>query len=237
MTQMEIMTAYKEKMSPIKSTGRKVVVLLSGGMDSTTLVYYMRNLGHEVYPITFDYGQKHSKELTSAEKTCKKLELSYKFVEIGLGDIAPSALTRIDIKIPHGNYDEESMKVTVVPNRNMVFLSLATAYAIGIGAEKVAYAAHSGDHAIYADCRPAFIDVMKEAIYLCSDDEVVLNTPFEFIDKVEILKIGQTLGVDYSLTWSCYEGGELACGRCGTCRERLEAFEKVGIEDPISYKE
>ena len=234
---METRTIPKLDLTLMKPN-RKVVVLLSGGMDSTTLVYYMRNLGLEVYPISFYYGQKHhERELEAAYSTCSKLGLRYKLMDIDLDEVAPSALTRSDIEVPHGHYDEESMKLTVVPNRNMVFLALATAYAIGIGAKNVAYAAHSGDHAIYADCRPAFIGAMKEAITLCDDSGVSLDTPFEFMDKAKILRIGGTLGVDYSLTWSCYEGQELACGKCGTCSERLEAFKLVGITDPIKYKE
>lgn len=240
---MDTMTAYKVKLQTHKIEDfpllgpKKVVVLLSGGMDSTTLAYYMKNLGREVYPITFFYGQKHQKELEMAYKTCEKLGLTYKLKDIDIDELAPSALTRKDIEVPEGHYEAESMKLTVVPNRNMVFLSLATAYAIGIGATEVAYAAHSGDHAIYADCRPVFVEAMREAILLCDDVGIYFRTPFIYLDKKDILEIGQTLGVDYSLTWSCYRGGELACGLCGTCVERLEAFSKLGIEDPIKYKE
>jgi len=215
----------------------KTVILLSGGMDSTTLVYYLRNLGREVYPISFSYGQKHTLEVGAARFTCIKLGLPHKVLELKvLGEIAPSALTRPKIEIPEGHYEAESMKLTVVPNRNMVFLALATAYAIGIGAREVAYAAHSGDHTIYPDCRPAFIEAMSEAISLCDDSNPSLLTPFKQMDKASILRLGLTLGVDYSLTWSCYKGGTKACGKCGTCVERLEAFNKVGEKDPIEYE-
>lgn len=231
---MEVITQTKKEPFPkVQETG-KVVVLLSGGIDSTTLVYYMLNIGKEVFPISFYYGQKHNKEVDAALHTCKKLGIPLKIANIDiLGKLAPSALTRSDIKVPYGSYDEESMKATVVPNRNMVFLSLATAYAIGIGASEVTYAAHSGDHAIYADCRPAFIESMRGAIQLCDDSEVYLRTPFEFLDKADILEAGIKLGVDYSLTWSCYEGGEKPCNRCGTCIERAEAFGKLGLVDPL----
>jgi len=206
-------------------------------MDSTTLVYYMKNLGREVYPISFNYGQKHKNEVSVALATCAKLDLPLEIVMLdALGQLVPSALTRHSIEIPEGHYEAESMKLTVVPNRNMVFLALATSYAIGIGAEEVAYAAHSGDHAIYADCRPPFIRAMREAISLCDDSSPSLITPFELLSKADILVIGQRLGVDYSLTWSCYKGGTKACGKCGTCVERLEAFSKVREKDPIEYE-
>jgi len=234
---VEIQTKLKMEDLPLKKSIGKVVVLLSGGIDSTTLVYYMRDRGYKVYPISFYYGQKHKKELDFADLTCQKLNLSFKAFNINiLRELAPSALTRKDIEVPKGIYNEETMKITVVPNRNMVFLALATAYAIGLGIREVAYAAHSGDHAIYADCRPAFIEAMRKTIELCDDSKVSLSTPFTLLDKSEIIKIGFNLGVDYSLTWSCYEGKELACGKCGTCRERLEAFEKLGKIDPIKYE-
>lgn len=216
--------------------GTKTVVLLSGGMDSTTLLYYMRNLSREVYPISFYYGQKHKQEVSCALATCVRLGLSLEIVKLdALCNLAPSALTRRNIEIPEGHYEAESMKLTVVPNRNMVFLALATAYAIGIGSKEVAYAAHSGDHTIYPDCRPPFIEAMREAIFLCDDSNPSLMVPFERMDKASILRMGLSLGVDYSLTWSCYKGGTKACGKCGTCVERLEAFEKVGVGDPLEY--
>ena len=214
----------------------KCVALLSGGMDSTTLVYYMKDLGLEVYPLVIYYGQKHDKEIEMAYKTCEKLGLRYQLIDSDLCLIAPSSLTREGLEVPEGHYEDESMKQTVVPNRNMVFLSYATAYAIGIGADQVAYAAHSGDHAIYPDCRPEFIDAMSHAIKLCDYGDIYLNCPFMHLDKSDILEIGLKLGVDYSLTWSCYKGLVEACGKCGTCVERLEAFRKVGKDDPISYR-
>ena len=215
----------------------KVVVVLSGGMDSTTLLYKTLDLGCEVYPISFYYGQRHSKELKMAELTCSKLNLSLKRVDISvLGELAPSALTREDIDIPEGNYDDPSMKQTVVPNRNMVFLALATSYAIGLEAEAVYLGAHSGDHAIYPDCRPKFIRAMDGAIGLCDYSRVYLDVPFMSYTKTGILRIGMDLGVDYSLTWSCYKGNGLACGKCGTCVERLEAFRELGLKDPLEYE-
>ncbi len=188
-------------------------------------------------PITFHYGQRHNKEVNAAYETCKNLGLTFKSLNIPLGQVAPSALTSSEIGVPKGNYEDESMKQTVVPNRNMVFLAFATAYAIGIGAGVVAYGAHSGDHAIYPDCRPEFVETMAEAIGLCDYKNILLQVPYLYLTKADILRKGLNLGVDYSLTWTCYEGKELACGLCGACTERLEAFEAVGVVDPLKYEE
>lgn len=215
----------------------KAVVVLSGGLDSTTLLYDVIAQGYEVSAISFNYGQKHNKELTFAAQTCKKLGVPHKIADLSvLNDLAPSALTRDDIDIPEGEYDDEVMKVTVVPNRNMVLLSLATSYAISFGAEKLFYGAHAGDHTIYPDCRKEFIDSMTESIKLCDWANVKLEAPYWDIDKGDIAIKGKELNVDYSLTWTCYVGGEKACGKCGACVERLEAFEKAGVKDPIEYE-
>lgn len=220
-----------------KRFNRKIVVVLSGGMDSTTLLYDAMNQWEEIYPISFHYGQKHNREVNSAFDTCKKLGLPFKSLLIPLDQVAPSSLTRGDIGIPKGHYEDESMKQTVVPNRNMVFLAFATAYAIGIGAEIVAYGAHAGDHAIYPDCRGEFVEAMSEAMALCDYKPIELWVPYLYWNKADILKRGLELGVDYSLTWTCYEGKELACGKCGACTERREAFREAGVEDPIKYEE
>jgi len=200
----------------------RAVVVLSGGMDSTTLLYDVKNQGYETYTISFLYGQKHSKELEFAKKTCELLKVPHKIVDISFfADLAPSALTKSSWSVPEGYYTDESMKQTVVPNRNMVFLSLATSYAISLKAQKLFYGAHAGDHPIYPDCRKEIVE---------------LEAPYVDLKKEDILKIGLKLGVDYSLTWSCYKGGEKACGRCGTCTERIEAFRKIGVKDPIEYE-
>ena len=215
----------------------RVVVLFSGGIDSTTLLYQLGAEGVVVYPIIFFYGQRHSKELLAARETCKKLGIGLEEVNLeALGRLAPSALTEEGIEVPRVGYSEGSMRNTYVPNRNMVFLSFAASYAIGKGIRSICYAAHGGDHALYPDCRPEFISAMEEAIRLCSYDEVGLEVPYIYWNKADIVRRGVELGVDYSLTWSCYQGGDLACGKCGTCVERLEAFAEVGIKDPIVYE-
>jgi 7-cyano-7-deazaguanine synthase len=216
---------------------KKAVIILSGGVDSTTLLYDIVNQGYEVYALSFDYGQKHKKELEFAKRTCEKLKVNHKILDLSiLNEIAPSSLTRKDWEVPEGHYEDENMKQTVVPNRNMVMLSLATAYAISIKASKVFYGAHIGDHAIYPDCRKEFVDKMKKVIKICDWQKVKLEAPYLNINKSDIVLLGKKLGVDYSLTWSCYKGKEKACGKCGTCVERLEAFKKAGIKDPIEYE-
>lgn len=216
---------------------KKAVVVLSGGMDSTTLLYDVKNLGYDVYALSFDYGQKHVKELVAARNTCDKLGIPHKILNIQvLNEVAPSALTRKDWNVPEGHYEAENMKQTVVPNRNMVMLSLATSYAISIKAESLWIGAHSGDHAIYPDCRKSFLLALKEAIALCDWHKISLEAPYVEMSKGDIVKRGVKLGVDYSLTWSCYKGDEKACGKCGTCVERLEAMEYAGTKDPIEYE-
>ena len=216
---------------------KKAVMVLSGGMDSTTLLYDVLNQGYDVFPIGFDYGQKHKKELVCAQKTCDKLGLEYLVVNLSaLNIVAPSALTRDDWAVPDGNYSDENMKQTVVPNRNMVMLSIATSYAITKGATELFYGAHAGDHAIYPDCREVFVDKMKEAIKVSDWSEINLHAPYLNVDKGDIASIGKDLNVDYSLTWTCYKGNEKPCGVCGSCQERLEAFDYADMIDPLEYE-
>jgi 7-cyano-7-deazaguanine synthase len=215
----------------------KAVVVLSGGMDSTTLLYDVVSQGYETSCISFDYGQKHKKELGLAKQTTMKLGLEHIVVDLGvLNQVGPSALTRKDWDVPDGHYSDENMKQTVVPNRNMVLLSLASAYAMSIGATELFYGAHAGDHDIYPDCRPEFVDAMRNAIKIADWKPLNLNAPYLNKDKGDIAIRGKELNVDYSLTWTCYKGLEEACGTCGSCTERLEAFDKAGMKDPVKYK-
>jgi 7-cyano-7-deazaguanine synthase len=213
------------------------VVIISGGMDSTTLLYDVVASGEQVFGLTFDYGQRHRREIECARATCEKLAVSHRVIDLGLlGDLVSSALTRESIPVPEGNYTDDTMRVTVVPNRNMVMLSLAGAYAIEMKAEKLYYGAHSGDHAIYPDCRPAFVAAMKEAFSRCDWHPLSLEVPYLHYTKTGILRRGLELGVDYSLTWTCYRGSPSSCGKCGSCAERLEAFREMGIQDPLEYE-
>ncbi|MHA1868709.1 MAG: 7-cyano-7-deazaguanine synthase QueC [Candidatus Heimdallarchaeaceae archaeon] len=212
----------------------KVVIILSGGIDSTTLLYDLINQGYDVYALGFAYGQKHIKECYYANKTCEKLGIPY--YKTGLHSFAKSAITEKELKIPEGHYEEKTMKQTVHPLRNLLMLVFAASYAISIKAKKVFYGAHAGDHAIYPDCRPEFIEAAKKAIKLADYAEIEIEAPYMNMKKEDIIKRGLELGVDYSLTTSCYVGKEKACGKCGTCIERLEAFKKNNVKDPIKYE-
>jgi 7-cyano-7-deazaguanine synthase len=221
-------------------TGKGYVVLLSGGMDSSVLAYTLVNAGLTVKALTIDYGQRHSKEQESARSIAAALGIEHRVLSLWLqlGCIfgGTSSLLNGGIDIPEGHYEDESMKSTVVPNRNMVLLSLATAWSVASGLSGVAYAAHAGDHAIYPDCRPAFADAMGEAIKLCDYSEQALVRPFISMSKAQVAQLGASLGVPFEKTWSCYKGQELHCGKCGTCTERIEAFKLTGVVDPTVYE-
>lgn len=213
----------------------KTMVIFSGGMDSGTLLYHLRDQGHELLPIGIDYRQRHIKELDYAHRFCAQLGLKYPVLNLrSVGALlAGSSQTDKSIPVPHGHYQAETMKLTVVPNRNMLMLAAAGAVAIAHQCEALAYGAHAGDHAIYPDCRAGFIQIMREAFLNCDWKPLELLTPFRDWSKGEIAKEGVRLGVPYELTWTCYEGGEDPCGRCGACTERKEAFEYVGVPDPL----
>ncbi len=214
-----------------------VVVVYSGGMDSFTLLHRVAAQPNDVFALSFDYGQRHAKELTVAAEVCEELGVHHKIVDISSihSLIGGSALTS-DIAVPEGHYEEASMKLTVVPNRNMIMLSLAVGYAVSLGANKVYYGAHSGDHAIYPDCRPEFVERMNDVCKIANYEEVSIVTPYLDQSKIEILADGIQMKLDYTKTWTCYNGRETSCGKCGACQERLEAFEQNGIIDPLPYE-
>lgn len=218
------------------STKEKVVLIYSGGLDSTVLLYHLLAEGKDVHCLSFDYGQRHSRELESVITVLSSLGIEDVVVELPGILFEGSSQTSDDIAVPHGHYTAENMKLTVVPNRNMVMLSLAVAYAISIGTPSVAYAAHAGDHAIYPDCRASFVDTLQAAIYLGNEFQVTLRAPFVDMTKADIVRIGAALDVPFQDTWSCYEGQEFHCGRCGTCVERIEAFQLAGVADPTIYQ-
>lgn len=214
---------------------QKVVVIYSGGMDSFTVLNKALQQGHEVYALSFDYGQRHVKELKVAAQVCEKLGVSHKIVDTINQLIGGSSLTD-DIEVPEGHYEEESMKSTIVPNRNMILLSLAVGYAVSLKASKVYYGAHSGDHAIYPDCRPEFVQKMDDVCRIANYDAVEIFSPYLNNTKIDILTDGLKMGLDYSQTWTCYNGRDKACGKCGACQERLEAFALNNVTDPIEYE-
>lgn len=206
-------------------------------MDSTVLLYQLLNAGDDVLALSIDYGQRHKKELECARSLCKDLGVEHRIADLTSLTplLAGSSLTSPEIEVPEGHYAEDNMKATVVPNRNMILLSVATGWAISAGAESVSYAAHSGDHAIYPDCREEFAEGMNHVMGLADWQKVALDRPFVSLTKADIVKLGAELGVPFERTWSCYKGGELHCGRCGTCVERREAFYLAGVDDPTIY--
>jgi 7-cyano-7-deazaguanine synthase len=215
----------------------KVVVLLSGGLDSVTVLHHMAATEQVVAAVSFDYGAKHNaRELPCAADQCRGLRIQNQIVPLTfLGNTFKSDLLKSGGKIPDGHYEELTMKKTVVPFRNGIFLSLAAGYAESIGAEGVAIAAHSGDHAIYPDCRESFFLPMAQAIEAGTYAHTKLLRPFVAMDKAAIVRRGTELKINYARTWSCYKGGVIHCGTCGTCVERREAFAKAGLIDPTEY--
>lgn len=215
----------------------KVVVIFSGGMDSFTVLNRAIKDGKNVCALTFDYGQRHVKEIACAKKICQQLNVEHKVIDISAINqlLAGSSLTD-DIEIPEGHYEADNMKSTVVPNRNMILLSLAVGYAVSVKASQVYYGAHSGDHAIYPDCRPEFVMKMNDVCQIANYDAVEIFSPYLTVSKTAILTDGLSMGLDYSDTWTCYNGREKACGKCGACQERLEAFRDNHTTDPLSYE-
>jgi 7-cyano-7-deazaguanine synthase len=216
------------------------VVLLSGGLDSTTLAYYLQRMGYGLSLLSVHYGQRHAKELDAARKIAGLLGARHKVVDLSVLRelLSASALTG-DTAVPHGHYEDASMKATVVPNRNAILLAVAFGYAVTEQAVAVGYAAHSGDHAIYPDCRPEFVEAFRamqaQAVYPPAPE---LVTPFLTWTKSGIADCAvRDLDVPVVETWSCYEGGDIHCGQCGTCVERQEAFYDAEVGDPTEYRE
>jgi len=219
----------------------KVVLGLSGGMDSSTLAGYYLAKGYEVHPLIFTYGSKHNKyENECAFKIAKVLGChTPKLVKLDfIKDLFKSNLLQDQGEIPEGHYEDENMTKTVVPGRNSIFITIMSGYAESIGASIIAAGVHAGDHHIYPDCRPDFINAMCHAILKSSENKVLLEAPFLNYTKIDILKIGYSFKtpLPYELTRTCYKDQELSCGKCGSCQERLEAFNLLGKQDPIEYE-
>ncbi|RRJ82857.1 7-cyano-7-deazaguanine synthase QueC [Aestuariirhabdus litorea] len=217
---------------------KKVVVIYSGGMDSFTVLHRAIEEGLEVHALSFNYGQRHQRELDYARRVCSRLGVPHLVSDITSINalLQGSSLTSSEIEVAEGHYTAENMKSTVVPNRNMILLSLAVGYAVSIGADRVFYGAHSGDHTIYPDCRPEFVEAMNSVTRIANFEPVEIVSPFLEQDKIEILRWGLARGLDYADTWTCYNGREKACGKCGSCCERLEAFSLNQATDPLPYE-
>ena len=221
----------------------RAVAIVSGGMDSVTLAYLLHSEGHDLHLLSVDYGQRHAKEIGYAKLCATRLGAGFDVVDLsGVGRLLTgSALTTPDVDVPHGHYAAENMAVTVVPNRNAIMLSVAYGAGVAEEAKIVAAGMHAGDHYVYPDCRPSFVrafDAMQRAaVEGFGDEKLRLHTPFIEKTKAEIVQIGAALDVPFADTWSCYEGGELHCGLCGTCNERKEAFELAGVPDPTVYRD
>jgi 7-cyano-7-deazaguanine synthase len=216
----------------------KTLVVCSGGLDSVSLAHKIAAEDTLHRLLSFDYGQKHKKELEFAAACARRFNVPHDIIDIStIGrHLGGSALTD-DIDVPDGHYAQETMKITVVPNRNTIMLTIAFGIAAAQKADAVATAVHGGDHFIYPDCRPAFIDAFAQMQRHALADyaDIRLHTPYLHVSKSQIVKDGTRYDTPFAETWSCYKGGQHHCGRCGTCVERREAFHLAGVEDPTIY--
>lgn len=216
----------------------KTLVICSGGLDSVTLAYKCAAAGELVGLVSFDYGQRHSCELEYAARAAIALDTRHDIVDISaIGALLTGSALTDDVDVPDGHYAQDSMKVTVVPNRNAIMLTIAYGIAASRAATHVATAVHGGDHFIYPDCRPDFIDAFATMQNFALDGvaDIAPYTPYLNKTKADIAAEGARLGVPIIDTWSCYKGGDVHCGRCGTCVERREAFHLAGVDDPTIY--
>lgn len=206
-------------------------------MDSITMLYEYKE--RIALGISFDYGSNHNaREIPFAAMHCERLGIKHIVINLGfMHQYFKSSLLEGAEAIPEGNYDDENMKSTVVPFRNGIMLSIAAGVAESNGLKNVMMANHGGDHTIYPDCRPEFVSAMSEATRLGTYPGIEVLAPYTGITKSDIARHGKALGIDYAETWSCYKGGEHHCGKCGTCRERIEALADAGIEDHTVYDE
>lgn len=215
----------------------KTLVLLSGGMDSVTALHWARSEHEVVGAVSFDYGAKHNhREIPLAAWHCAQSGVKHDIIDLDfVNRLFASDLLKSGGEIPDGHYAHETMKQTVVPFRNGIMLAIACGLAESREAEALVIAAHAGDHTIYPDCREPFMQGMAAAMREGTYAKIELLRPFIHLDKAGIAKLGAALGVDYGKTWSCYKGGDLHCGKCGTCVERIEAFALAGLDDPTIY--
>lgn len=215
---------------------KNALLVLSGGMDSTTLLYERKN--EIALAVSFDYGSNHNgREIPFAKFHCEKLGIEHHTIPLKfMHDYFKSSLLSGADAIPEGNYANENMKSTVVPFRNGIMLSVAAGLAESRGLTKVMMANHFGDHDIYPDCRKEFVDAMSQAMSAGTYANITIDAPYTLISKADIARKGKALGLDYGQTWSCYKGGKAHCGKCATCLERKAALAEAGIEDTTEYE-
>lgn len=222
--------------------GSTCVAVVSGGLDSAVLAHHLRADGWDLRLVSFDYGQRHRVELEHAGALAAGLDARHDVVDLrGVGALLTgSALTDADVEVPDGHYTEASMRSTVVANRNAIFAMVATGVAVAEGAGAVGLGIHAGDHAIYPDCRPPFVAAAEHLAKVANEGFVTEHfrvlAPFIAWSKADIVRRGADLDVPFAATWSCYRGGERHCGTCGTCVERIEAFDLAGVPDPTEYE-
>ncbi len=215
---------------------KNALLVLSGGMDSTTLLYERKN--EIALAVSFDYGSNHNgREIPFAKFHCEKLGIEHLTIPLKfMHDYFKSSLLSGADAIPEGNYADENMKSTVVPFRNGIMLSVAAGLAESRGLTKVMMANHFGDHDIYPDCRKEFVDAMSQAMSAGTYANITIDAPYTLISKADIARKGKVLGLNYGQTWSCYKGGQVHCGKCATCLERKAALAEAGIEDTTEYE-
>ncbi|MBP2066201.1 7-cyano-7-deazaguanine synthase QueC [Streptomyces iranensis] len=215
------------------------VVVLSGGVDSTTLLAHYAALRFQLVAVTVDYGQRHRKEIDSARRIAQRYEAEHHVVDLsGFGSLLGGVtLTDHRADVPDGHFADESMRATVVPNRNAVLANIAVSVAVARRADTVALGIHSGDHFVYPDCRPAFIDTLRDLVTVANEGFAPprVEAPFMTWSKADIVRHGSRLGAPLELSWSCYKGADIHCGTCGTCYERREAFREAVLVDPTEY--
>lgn len=217
----------------------KTIIILSGGLDSTTLLYHYKNEGHSVHALTYNYGQRHNRELKAAQEICKLTQTTQESVD--LTSLRPlfgsNALTDFSVALPAGEYSDETIGITKVPNRNMIMLSIAIGRAISLGFDAVAFGAHGGvNDVMYPDCSPDFVESIDATAKTCDDRKISVLAPFVNWDKSMIVRRGHELAVPFELTWSCYEGNAFPCRKCGTCMDRANSFKRAGLSDPLDDK-
>jgi 7-cyano-7-deazaguanine synthase len=212
------------------------LVVLSGGMDSATALAFTVATYGAADAITVDYGQRHVREVEAARVQAGRWSSRHDVVDLSdVGRLLTGSALTDTVAVPRGRYDAPTMAATVVPNRNAILATVAAGVAVARGAPAIVLGIHSGDHHIYPDCRPEFVTALHRLLSVANDRDVRVDAPFLHTDKAGILRVGVALDVDYAATWTCYVGGDVSCGTCGSCDERRAAFDRVGIPDPLPY--